>query len=127
MGLDLTGIPEAEILAVLPGGLKKIASLVSLHGTLEIVECYGGGTWKVPVIPRGNHQVARLIGIESFTRICREFSGTEIEIPKAASVRRLVRNREIVKARKEGASTMELARRFDLTQRAIFKILKKVT
>ena len=116
--------PEQITLDDLPQQLRHIAGVVSLQAALLLVRNYGGVRLYVPVHMTPDHVLARLIGFEQAVKLSAEFGGMDhFDIPRAAGALRLVRNRQIAEKFIKGKSLRLLALEYEMTERAIQKIL----
>ncbi len=118
---------------------EELVGLIGLPATLELVRERGGTTFTVPLgmTYRGQEQrekLVQLIGREQTTRLIRRYGGTSLYIPtcrQAVVDRRDVKiNRERDELARQGLSeralVRELATRHGLSDRQIWRILKRV-
>lgn len=62
--------------------------------------------------------IAEIIGIESYIKLCQTFGGDTIYIQKYSELQKLERNAEI-KAKYNGYNSSQLAREYDLSERYV--------
>lgn len=62
--------------------------------------------------------IAKIIGIESYIKLCQTFGGDTIYIQKYSELQKLERNAEI-KAKYNGYNSSQLAREYDLSERYV--------
>jgi hypothetical protein len=112
-------------LRLLPPKLRQISEYCGIDTALLLLEHAGGGHVAVPEPEHLHalHQLVEWLGSEKAQVFCRNFSGEIIQIPKAASALRSLRNRKIIDARKSGTSLFILARTYGLTERQVLNIL----
>lgn len=88
-----------------------------------------GGQWKwmmeLPLerFPEPYQTMAREIGIKNTLKLAQHFAGTGMYFPKLDETLTAFRN-EKIKAEFNGANHKELARKYDLTERWVYEILK---
>lgn len=70
---------------------------------------------EVKDLDEDQRELAELIGIETYRRLVRTYGGTSVYIPKAESLEKAVRDRQI-KEEFDGANYRELAKRYGLTE-----------
>ena len=63
-------------------------------------------------------EIAEVIGIESYIRLCKVFGGDNIYIQKYSELQKIERNAEI-KAKYNGYNSYQLAREYDLSERYV--------
>jgi Mor family transcriptional regulator len=68
--------------------------------------------------------LARIVGIDNALKISAEFGGLTIHIPKLDTIRGEERDARIRQDYDEGAPVTKLARRYRLTKRRVYAILK---
>lgn len=107
---------------MLPASLQAIADIIGAPAALKIAERWGGIRLYIPTDMDENHNLAKLIGIESASRLCEAYAGERIDIPKADCWWRAVRNKLMIEARSRGVSQSNLAREYALTERQVRKI-----
>lgn len=69
-------------------------------------------------------ELAETIGLEAFARLVERYGGTDkLYIPGAKTLTRPVRN-ELIRAEFDGGNYLQLARKWDLTERNVREIVK---
>ena len=63
------------------------------------------------------------IGEEAIEKICTIYGGTTIYIPKLRGLLREEQNEEIKQAHRQGATCIELAKKYDVSERTIRKVV----
>jgi Mor family transcriptional regulator len=110
----------------LPDSLLDMADHINKEAIMLLVVHYGGTRLHVPKKLPDNHKLTALIGQDAAKELVYIFGGSYIEIPNARHFQRAIRNREIVRRkREEGLSHRDLARAFDMTERNIRNILRR--
>lgn len=74
-------------------------------------------------IPKSHRDIAEMIGLESFIKLCKYCSGDEIYFPMVKSVSRKIRNR-LIKEEYNGYNKKELSQKYNLSLTQIKKIIK---
>jgi hypothetical protein len=116
--------PNLIALEDLPLQLRLVSAVVGLQATLLLVRNYGGVRLYVPVRMTPDHVLSRLLGFDLALKLSAEFGGMDhFDIPRAAGAVRVVRNRQIAEKFIKGKSLRLLALEYQLTERAIQKIL----
>lgn len=127
--LDLNVFPEA---------VQFLINLIGEEGTFSLIQHYGGSTLR---IPRGDTIVGRTkidllaqkIGKQEVQNIVQEFGGTCIYIPNCKKLLTAKQHAKIIQDRDKLAAkgiserqlVSDLARRYKLSDRHIWRILKK--
>lgn len=127
--LDLNVFPEA---------VQFLINLIGEEGTFSLIQHYGGSTLR---IPRGDTIVGRTkidllaqkIGKQEIQNIVQTFGGTCIYIPNCKKLLTAKQHAKIVQDRDKLAAkgiserqlVSDLARRYKLSDRHIWRILKK--
>ncbi len=127
--LDLNVFPEA---------VQFLINLIGEEGTFSLIQHYGGSTLR---IPRGDTIVGRTkidllaqkIGKQEIQNIVQTFGGTCIYIPNCKKLLTAKQHAKIIQDRDKLAAkgiserqlVSDLARRYKLSDRHIWRILKK--
>lgn len=69
--------------------------------------------------------LAEIVGMDKAQVLCRHFGGDDVYIPKMTQMHILTQHRRIVTAYNNGTSINELVREFGLSDRHIWRVLKK--
>ncbi|MEO5376239.1 MAG: hypothetical protein H7832_00410 [Magnetococcus sp. DMHC-6] len=107
----------------LPDSLQEIKEIIGMEGALTLVQRCGGTRLFVPKKINAQHKLVELLGFERARRLCLHFGGETLLIVRAAKAKRLARNREIIRLYDDGGSVRNLAKEFNLTERAIYSVL----
>lgn len=108
----------------LPKKMEELKDVIGRTATLKMVDNFGGLSLFIPIKIKPNSRIHVAIGPEKAELLSGYYGGCQIHIPKLDSLKRSVRDSEIVHKRKNGFSVAELSRGYDLTQRQIYSILK---
>ena len=109
----------------LPESVRELIELIGLPATLKLVEKYGGIYAHIPCKVGPNHTLAVDLGLDKAQILVDYYGGTYPYIPRLAEVLRHNRNREIIQKFEDGVSARRLARRYKLSIRQIWYILKQ--
>lgn len=116
----------AQLISIddLPPLLQHITELIGLDRCLRLVEAWGGTKVYIPMDEHldDDHWLVRCIGAEAAAALCAGLGSGDLLLPKAATAIRAARNRAIVEALQQGASTREMALRYRLTERQVWEI-----
>jgi Mor family transcriptional regulator len=110
----------------LPGRLREIAERIGLPATIRLVEGWGGTRLYVPEKIEPHHLLAQRLGCEAARQLSRLYAREIIDIPRAVRAAKAIRDREIIERLDAGDSAPALARAHGLTERAIWKIRRRV-
>lgn len=77
----------------------------------------------VEQFPEPYQTMAREVGVPNMLKLARHFAGTGMYFPKLDDKLMAMRN-ERIRAEFDGSNHKELARRYDLTERWVYEILK---
>ena len=124
---------EALTAESLSGPLRSVAERLGMPFVFRLVENFGGTTVAIPSGSAGKKQYRRLcaaLGDESASALCREFARRAIYIKKAMLDKRnsslnMERDELTGKGHSERALVAILARRYGLSERQIWRILKQ--
>jgi hypothetical protein len=123
------GTPEARQLeAALPSSLKELRAYLSLEAIVRLIEAYGGAEAYIPSTAVNDSKLARTIGLEpakTLSKVLAKSKPEILKVPRAARFRLYLRNMEIISRSDIGATSVDLARDFGLSQRQIFNILEE--
>lgn len=121
---------------LLPGTAQLISRLIGLPKTLELIRVYGGTTFPVSkrCAPLGlirYEALAEVIGVDAANVLTEHFGGDMLTIPKCATAMRELRDRHLradfdrlIREMGTTYAASELARRYSLTERQVWRILK---
>lgn len=131
-----------QLLEHLPENMRQIWHALGgqKNGRLDdlwrLLDAYGGQTIRVPsVIPaERHHPLCRRLGKRCAARLIAAFGGTPLYVPRCSSVLTKLRQQEIIETfsrhtaqgKSSTAAVACLARRHGLSDRQVWKILKKV-
>lgn len=86
--------------------------------------------WKSEVaqdmLPLAHQKLADVIGIEATLKLCEMFGGESIYIPLTDAVYAAVRRKWIRAEFDRGASTKHLARKYELSEREVQRIVRDI-
>ena len=109
-----------------PGVLQDIVLLVGEEVTAKLIAERGGSSVYIPIKINSDHYLYQLLGEECANFLVDEFAGLNIEIPRAAVLQRIERNRNILLDHEAGMSHKDLAIKYQVTTRWIRSIVPKV-
>ncbi|EHP39405.1 hypothetical protein OR16_31629 [Cupriavidus basilensis OR16] len=109
---------------------KELAELIGLAETIAFVRAFGGlDLW----IPKGRRElgsaryeaIAEVVGAEAAEKLIARYGGDRMYVPRCQRSMTEERWSRIIGEFDRGASAPELALKYRLSERAIWKILKK--
>lgn len=110
----------------LPERARAIAELIGLPATLKLVERYGGVRIYVPQTMPPSHALVGLLGVDAAERLSRAFGGDEhFDVPRCTLAARRARDATLVADFLAGMSHRNLALNYQLTERAVRKIIAR--
>lgn len=122
---------------LLPEMAQLIASLIGLPKALKLIEAWGGTTFPVSKNKRRDGQIryealAEVVGVAAADILTCHFGGEVLAIPRCAVAMREVRDR-MIRAEFDRETSKhpavhavnQLARRYQMTERNVWMVLKK--
>lgn len=101
------------------GQRLALALMAHIHGT-------GGTGWiRVPRRAKPGHKLVEIIGHAAAEKLCGEFGGRVIRLPRCDAIHRTKRNAEIRRMADEGVPVREIAQAFALTDRHVRNVLSQ--
>jgi DNA-binding CsgD family transcriptional regulator len=122
LAADATALPGAELRSCLPWRFRDLTHRMSVPGLIGLIETMGGTRVYIRKAPATTSKLAALLSREDFAALRDEVAGEEIAIPRAADLRRRLRNRQVVALLASGVSTSAVARRFAMSERNVWWI-----
>jgi Mor family transcriptional regulator len=117
---------DPEVKSLLPSSLRFLAEQgVSVRSILALIGRFGGETLKVPSKDAENSELGRVIGGEDARKVIKFWGGASVYLPRATSLHNFIRDREIRRMRREGATNVAIARHFYITERTVRAILAR--
>ncbi|MGD1823730.1 DNA transposition protein [Chromobacterium violaceum] len=126
-----------DVQHLLPEMAQLIATLIGLPKALRLIEAWGGTTFPISKNKRRDGQIryealAEVIGVDAADIMTRHFGGEVLAIPRCASALREVRDRMIraefddeTRTHPASHAVGLLARRYQMTERNVWMVLKK--
>lgn len=108
--------------------LTEIVEVIGEAAALKLVHKYGGTSPRLPALRNctTEHDLAVVIGLDLLTKLVVVTGGARwLYVPKCAKGLREARNREIVAAYTAGEPVEVIARRYNLSDRQVWNILKQ--
>lgn len=122
------GVKTADTMTIpMPASLDEVLEIVGEAVTLQLVNAFGGTTQRLPAKRNvvDSNEIAQVIGLENLRLLVEKLGGGRyLYIPRCADGMRLQRDRKIVELSRT-VSVDALARRYQLSDRQIWTILKK--
>jgi Mor family transcriptional regulator len=123
----------------LPASVQELVDLIGLQKAMKLVRSLGGTTFPVPkrqtkLGELRYNMLADVVGVDAADALVRHFGGGELYVPRCAAALQAARDAEInayfVAETNKGRSSAEvvfhLARRYKLSDRRIWNVLKTV-
>ena len=110
----------------LPKSLQLLLTVISMESLRAIVAEYGGTRISVQKKPTADHTIARLIGFEEYSRLCKVYANEMLNIPRCLKAISLVRDQQILAGKRTGLTLAQLARKHSMTEGGITKSLRRM-
>ena len=123
----------------LPASVAELVDLIGLDKAMKLVKTLGGTTFPVPKRQTSLGEVrynvlADVVGVDAADALVKRFGGDELYVPRCAAALQAARDAEIneafVAGTRAGRSAADvvfsLARRYKLSDRRVWDILKEV-
>lgn len=108
-----------------PGVFHELRTMIGAEKTAEMVQWLGGTCLYIPSKHTAEHSITTWLGLELSQKVCAEFGGLSIEIPRMVELKRTERNAQIIADRTDGLSINKIARKYEMTARNIRNIINK--
>lgn len=105
-----------------PGTFQELREMIGEEKTAILVQYLGGVRLYVPAKLHAEHSLAVWLGLEVAQRVCEEFGGLSVEIPRLVDLRRTERNAQILADMAAGMSQRSCALKYQMTERNIRNI-----
>ncbi|GEM_PF-3576947 len=115
----------ARYLHHLPSTAKDLVRLIGFNETHRLLDRHGGTKRYIPKNSRTKSSIWSAITDEAFRKLCAEYSGETLELPKPDSFRRIQRDLEIMHLTMRGVSRTQLVERYGITRRQIGNIRRR--
>jgi hypothetical protein len=115
-------VSEALAGLALPPFTRRLLDLLGPDALIALSRQYGGTRCYVPQAVTPDHALAICCGLEPARRLSAEFPSETIPVPLLAGFDRALRDAAI-RAAWATSSARDLARRFGVTERSIFRVL----
>lgn len=109
---------------------NKLNDILSEDAMRKLVSAYPGLEIDVPIRPTSltdTHWLVLVVGYDDALKIVKVMGGTRVYVGKMFALEKQIRDQEILKRYNAGERVKQLARDYDLSQRAIEMILSKTT
>lgn len=118
-----------ERVDTLPATARELVRMIGLDATIELVKMFGGDELAMPHKAGGTSRLWELlvevIGGPAATRLVQETAGTRLYVPTCRDALLAERNREIARAYDAGEAFDALRRRYKVSRRHLWRLLKK--
>jgi hypothetical protein len=103
----------------LPERLQCLVDLVGFDAAIALVDTHGGTRIFIPTSERltAEHPLANLLGVEAACRFAKRYGGADWSVPLGVPLKRIA----AVRLYRDGASAKSLARRYGVTESAIYR------
>lgn len=106
--------------------MQTIIAEIGVEGAALLQRAYSGTRFYVPRTLTKNHKLVRVLGRRRAEILCNLCAGEQLVMVVARNLKRMFRDKEIVKSHNSGVSVPALALRFDLSEAYIYRLLRKL-
>lgn len=124
MDFPVDQLTEEQIKYFLPEGFLSYADLLSTTGLFALVERFGGTRVRIPSREAPDHRLRQVLSSEDYDSLCKGAGGIVLEIPVASRFKRFQRDCAVFNARKNGMTIPEVARKFSMSERNVYRLLR---
>lgn len=110
-------------LETLPPALRELVRVLGFADAMRLVSAMGGARITVPHKVREGHELALLLGLESFGKLVKEYTGESVMLPKLDSYLRELRHEQVRQCKAQGLDVDAIVERTGYTRRHVFNIL----
>ena len=110
----------------LPTSIKNLLRVLDTPTVYALIAHYGGTRLCMPKVATKDHELTDLIGFDALVLLCHEFGGGVFDCPRCLKALNRVRDSEILVAKRTGKTLAQLARHYQLTERGISYILRRM-
>lgn len=107
-----------------PGQFHELREMIGEEKTAILVQYIGGVRLYIPSSLHTDHALAIWLGEDVAKKVCAEFGGLSVEIPRLEALRRADRNAQIISDMAAGLSQRNAALKYRMTERNIRNIVK---
>lgn len=118
-------ITEDDIQSASASEIHEMLVSLSPIAALRMSDAFGGMQIKVPLTPGDESSLRVGVGDEFAEEICHMLGMCVIYVPQLRGLKRLIRDRRARQLSDNGCSVTEIARRYGLSQRGVFRILSR--
>jgi hypothetical protein len=116
-------LPPETLLEAIPESLKDMTAVLSAYEIIGLIHHFAGTTLHVPLTIKQGSALAEALGMDTAQRLCEFCGGEAITVPTGRKIQHIIRTKKIKELRSCGESIDALARRFQVTSRAIYLAL----
>lgn len=124
--MDLSEIPEAQLLDILPSGFaNELKGAVSALGLVWIIQHFGGRELYVPATLEAARKRFSGLSETDLQGLCREAGRDVLEIPAGARLKTFIRNQRIYELLDQGVPHRQIAKTLNTTERNVRMVRQK--
>lgn len=102
-------------------GAERLVDVIGADSTTRLIERFGGELRiYVPQKPSTSHRWLAVLSPVEFARVCKEFGGKHISLPKHATVE--LKKRRILEMLEAGVSVRNVAKACDTSERYVYSV-----
>ena len=110
----------------LPKSIHELLTVISSESVAALIKARPGTRVQIPKMVTDDHWLVGVVGLADFTRLCAYYGGGPIDIPRCVQVMTAAQDSKILADRRKGLSLMELALKYQMTERGISKALRRI-
>lgn len=124
-GTASADLQDPQLLAAMPLSFRELVRVIPMRMLWKLAEALGGARVYVPKQPNASSRLSSVLDPASFAALTALHGAECIEIPRAAAMRRVFRDREMMKLRAAGHSAAKVARDFGVHPRTVFHVARR--
>lgn len=105
--------------------IKTVSDLIGKDNLIKLIQAFHGKRLYIPVKPKVYHRISKIIGYDNCLKLSNYYGGKRWVIPTLKQNKLFLRNQQISKEFRDGATLEALSRKYDLTVSYLKNILKK--
>jgi len=105
--------------------IEELIALVGEDAFIKLACVFGGGKLYIGATERTMEKLTIVMGDEAAHKMIKAYSGGWLSVPKHTSAALAARNRQIIQDCDAGFTMLQLAQKYELSDRQIYLIMKK--
>ena len=106
------------------GVIGEVLGIIDLKACVDFLKAFNDTRVFISASGQGAERIKTVVGEENWRKIYARFQGEQIQPLGLKTLQRAARNRLIIRDRWDGLGVLEIAKKYDLTDRQIRSIIK---